>query len=83
MFHPIRTYRNTLEAIQLTILNFQKLLLGLISALDRNTTATAELLATAQATLTGAELTQSATAYLASAERHSREQAGQRTEFVR
>lgn len=81
MIHPIRTFRNTVEAIQLTIINFQKLLLALRLAVETNTAATAAQLETAKATLEAAEATKSATAYLASAERHSREQAGQRHDF--
>jgi hypothetical protein len=81
MIHPIRTFKNTVLAVQLTITNTQRMLLGLITALDRNTATTAELLATAQATLKAAEATQTATAYLAAAERHSREQSGQRHDF--
>jgi hypothetical protein len=81
MFHPIRTYRNTVLAIQLTITNTQRMLLGLITALDRNTATTAELLATAKETLKAAQATQTATAYLAAAEQHRREQAGLRHEF--
>lgn len=81
MYHPIRKIRETIEAVQLTILNFQKLLLALRLAVENNTAATAALLETSKATLDAAQASQTSTAYLASAERHSREQAGQRHEF--
>lgn len=81
MFHPIRTFRNTVEAVQLTILNFQKLLLALRLAVETNTAATAAQLETAKATLAAAQDASTATAYLAAAEKHSREQSGQRHDF--
>jgi len=65
MIHPIRTFRNTVEAIQLTILNFQKLLLALRLAVETNTAATAAQLETAKATLAAAKDASTATAYLA------------------
>jgi hypothetical protein len=81
MFHPIRTFRNTLEAVQLTILNFQKLLLALGTAVRENTAATLALQETAKATLAAATLTQDAVSYLASAEKRRRQDAGQIHEF--
>lgn len=81
MIHPIRTYRNTLEAIRLTVTNTQRMLLGLITALDRNTATNAALLETAKATLLAARATQDAVTYLQSAEQHRREQAGIRHAF--
>ena len=81
MFHPIRTFKNTVLAIQLTVTNTQRMLLGLINALDRNTATTAELLATAKETREAAKATQTAVQYLAAAECHSREQNGQRHDF--
>lgn len=81
MIHPIRTFRNTVEAVQLTILNVQKLFVGLITALHQNTATNAALLETAKANLESAKATQTATAYLAAAEQHRREQAGIRHEF--
>jgi len=74
MIHPIRTFRNTVEAIQL-------LLLALRLAVETNTAATAALQDTAEATLAAAKDASAATAYLAAAEKHSREQAGQRHDF--
>ena len=81
MIHPIRTFRNTVEAVQLTILNFQKLLLALRLAVETNTAATTAVLENSQAALEAARATQTAVQYLAAAERHSREQLGQRHDF--
>jgi len=75
--HPIRTVRNTVKAIQLTILNFQKLLLALRLSVENNTAATAAQLETAKATLATATATQTAVAYLERSERQRRQSQGQ------
>jgi len=81
MIHPIRTFKNTVEAVQLALSNLQRLILRLTFSIDQNTAATAALLETAKATLEAAKATQDAVQYLQAAEQHRREQAGIRHEF--
>jgi hypothetical protein len=77
-----KRFHNFSEAVRLTVLNLQKLLFALISALNRNTATNTALLDTAQAALAAAQATQAACEYLRNSERHRREQSGQLTEFV-
>lgn len=74
--HPIKRTRDTITAVKLTILNFQKLLFALIAALDKNTAATSALLETSQKTLAACTEIQSATAYMERADRHTRRSSG-------
>jgi hypothetical protein len=79
MIHPIKKTREIIEALKLTVLNFQKLLLALGTAVRDNTAATSALLETAKSTLAAAKAAEAACSYLARAERHRREQTGQVT----
>lgn len=81
MYHPIRRVKNFLEALRLAITTFQRLGFSLLTAIQRHTEVLAAQQATAEQTLKAAQATEKATVYLERAERHSREQAGQRHDF--
>lgn len=81
MNHPIRSIRNFVAALKLAITTFQRLGFSLLTALQRHTEVLAAQQATAEQTLKATESTSAAVSYLASAERHRREQAGIRHEF--
>jgi len=70
-----------IDNIRKTVSDFRKLLTALTTALNANTAATGALFETSQNIETASAATQAATAYLANAERHRREQSGLRTEF--
>ena len=81
MFRPIRYVKSAVRSIQLAISNLQRLVLRLTFSIDQNTAATAALLETAKATLEAAKAAQVSTAYVAAAEKHSRQESGRRHEF--
>jgi hypothetical protein len=68
---------NILKAVS----DFRQLITALTNALNANTAVTSALLEATQKIQRASTATETATAYLASAERHRREQGGLRHEF--
>jgi hypothetical protein len=81
MYHPVRRINTLIEALRLTVSNFQRLGLALLTAIQKNTEALALQQATTEQTLKAVQATSAAVSYLAAAEQHRREQAGIRHEF--
>ena len=86
--HPVRSIRNFFAALRLAITTFQRLGFALLTATENNTitvkentASTADLLATVKRIEAAAAGIESSARYLKEAERHSRESAGQRTDF--
>jgi predicted amino acid-binding ACT domain protein len=81
MPHPIKALKAAYAAVIQTLSALTVAIRDLKLTVQENTITTTALLETTQRLESAATATQTATAYLANAERHRREQSGQRVEL--